>query len=510
MPIDEWRSATDAPVVLYFPNLYRPANARAGKGRTLFGETNTSRAPLPVLALAGVLDLAGYRVRIVDAVMHEDFEAELLAATQGAICLGISSIAGYQVHEALEIAKLVRRRNPSLPIVWGGWFPTLLTEQAVRDPHVDVVVRGQGEATFLELVHRYSTGRPIDDVRGIAYERDGQVVCTPERPVVDANQLPPLPYHLLDMQQKLQPDPRGKRTTSYFTSYGCPYRCTFCSNDAVFGPRWYALTPERVVEDMERLVQWGANHLVIDDANFFVSRKRVRRMCELIVERGLEGRITWDATGTANVVARFDEELLTLLRRGGCSAIFIGAESGSQELIDVFRKPITGEHVVQSADKLGRHGIVPYIGFVVGTPGEPADALARTVDLAARIYRANPAADVQQYFFSPIPGAMLSEAPSVQSGFVERPPASLAEWAQRFGESGGFVYRWTQLETPFEYRRTVIRFNRLTGVANRPPPGAPRWLARVLRRVALYRLQHSLLGLPTVEARLLEAVSARG
>ena len=139
IPIEEWRSATDAPVVLYFPNLYRPANARAGKGRTLFGETNTSRAPLPVLALAGVLELAGYRVRIVDAVMHEDFEAELLAATQGAICLGISSIAGYQVHEALEIAKLVRRRNPSLPIVWGGWFPTLLTEQAVRDPHVDVL-----------------------------------------------------------------------------------------------------------------------------------------------------------------------------------------------------------------------------------------------------------------------------------------------------------------------------------------------------------------------------------
>lgn len=205
-------------------------------------------------------------------------------------------------------------------------------------------------------------------------------ICTPERPVVDANQLPPLPYHLVDMQQKLQPDARGKRTTSYFTSYGCPYRSLYLllERRGVFGPRWYALTPERVVEDLERLVQqWGANHLVIDDANFFVSRKRVRRMCELIIERGLEGKITWDATGTANVVAKFDDELLTLLRRGGCSAIFIGAESGSQELIDVFKKPITGEHVVQSADKLGRHGIVPYIGFVVGTPGEPADALAR-------------------------------------------------------------------------------------------------------------------------------------
>lgn len=494
--VQEFPAATGAPVVLFFPQTV------SGEKRSIYDENFESRAPLSVMALAGPLEQAGYRVTIIDAIMEPDVKQTVLQSLEGAICLGVSCTAGHQLYQALEVTRLVRQRYPSLPIIWGGWFPSMLTTPTIQDPDVDIVVRGQGEATFLELVYRLSRNLPIDDVRGIAYKKDGRVVLTPERPIVDINSAPPLPYHLIDVNAHLESGVPldGKRTISYYSSYGCPYQCTFCSNDALFGPRWYALSPERVVDDIERLVKWGATKIILDDANYFVSMKRVREICELVIERGLGGKLEWETTGTANVIHKFDEETLRLLKQSGCSGIFIGAETGSRELMEVFKKPITSEQTLGAAEALGRHGITPHISFVIGIPGEPEEALDDTLDLVAKIYRANPKTNVFLFYFTPLPGVRLSNSPQTHEMTLDV-PQDLTQWSAHGAKGFYSNYGVRQFLSP-AYRKKVDRAKSLMFLMYRERVLNKNFLRTILKRIVLFRLQHKLLGFPVVENRI--------
>jgi anaerobic magnesium-protoporphyrin IX monomethyl ester cyclase len=495
--IQDFPAATGAPVVLFFPQTV------SGEARSIFDEGYDSRAPLSVLALAGPLEQAGYRVSIVDAIMEDDAAQAVLRSLEGALCLGVSCTAGYQLYQALEITRLARAKHPSLPIIWGGWFPSMLTKPTIEDRDVDIVVRGQGEATFLELVYRLSRNLPIDDVRGIAYKKEGRVIFTPERTIVDINTVPPLPYHLIDVNAHLEAGvPRdGLRTISYFSSYGCPYQCTFCSNDALFGPRWYALSPERTVDDIEHLVRtWGVTKILFDDANYFVSAKRVREISELIVERGLGGKFVWEATGTSNVICKFDEETLRLLKQSGCSGVFIGAETGSRELMEVFKKPITGEQTVGAAAALGRYDIVPHISFVIGVPGEPEGALDATLDLVARIYRANPKVNIFLFYFTPLPGVRLANSPQTRDMTLNL-PQDLTQWSTHGGSGFYSNYGVRDLLSP-AYRKKAERAKALIFLMYRERVTKKSFLAAILKRIALFRLQHKLFGFPVLESRI--------
>ena len=496
--IHDFPAATAAPVVLFYPQTV------SGEARSIFDEGFDSRAPLPLLALAGPLEEAGYRVKIVDAIMETDAAAAVLHSLEGgALCLGVSCTAGYQLCQALEITRLVRARHPSLPIIWGGWFPSMLTTPTIEDRDVDIVVRGQGEATFLELVYRLSRNLSIDDVRGIAYKKEGRVVLTPVRPIVDINSTPPLPYHLIDVDAHLEAGMSrdGLRTISYYSSYGCPYQCTFCSNDALFGPRWYALSPERVVDDIERLVtRWGVTKILFDDANYFVSAKRVREISKLIVERGLGGKFVWEATGTSNVICKFDDETLRLLKQSGCSGVFIGAETGSRELMEVFKKPITGEQTVGAAAALGKYDIVPHISFVIGVPGEPEEALDATLDLVARIYRANPKVNIFLFYFTPLPGVRLAGSPQTREMTLNM-PQDLTQWSTHGGSGFYSNYGVKDLLSP-AYLRKAERAKTLIFLLFRERVSRKSLLTAILRRVILFRLQRKLFGFPVIESRI--------
>jgi len=495
--IRDFPAVTGATVALFYPQIV------SGESRSIFDEGFDSRAPLSVLALSGALEQAGYRVRIVDAIMEKDVAQAVLRSVDGAMCFGVSCTAGHQLYQALEITRLVRATHPSLPIVWGGWFPSMLTRPTIEDRDVDIVVRGQGEATFLELLYRLSRNLPLDDLRGIAYKKEGRIVVTPERPVVDINSIPPLPYHLIDVKAHLEAGvPRdGKRTISYFSSYGCPYQCTFCSNDALFGPRWYALSPERVVDDIEHLVNTlGVTKILYDDANYFVSAKRVREISELIVKRGLGGKFEWEATGTSNVIHKFDDETLRVLKQSGCSGVFIGAETGSQELMEVFKKPITGEQTVGAAEALGRYDIVPHISFVIGVPGEPEGALDATLDLVARIYRANPKTNIFLFYFTPLPGVRLANSPHTRETTLDL-PQDLTQWSTH-GANGFYSNYGVKAFLSPTYQKKADRARTLIFLLYRERVAKKNFLTAIIRRIALFRLKHKLFGFPVLEMRI--------
>src|SRR5581483_1037526 len=156
--------------------------------------------PLALLAIGSALDRERYEVVIVDGRFERDpIAAVLHAIDDTTVCLGVTVLTGAPIRDALAVTRGVRRSRPSLPIVWGGWHPSLFPEQCVREADVDAVVIGQGEATFAELVARFEAGVGPAGAAGCAHATGADVVIEPPRAFADVNTLAPHDYSLIDV-----------------------------------------------------------------------------------------------------------------------------------------------------------------------------------------------------------------------------------------------------------------------------------------------------------------------
>jgi len=193
---------------------------------------NVNIMPLSLLALGSALEEAGFEVRIIDERMIDRLTLTVREAlTPETVCVGISTMTGYQIKGALEAACAMRRAKPDLLIVWGGVHPSLLPEQTLKNELVDVVVIGPGEETFLELVRTFVAGGHLERVRGIAFKQNGKTVITEPRAHPDLNAIPFPAYHQVPFDNygsHLSED--NERTLPVMTSRGCPFRCGYCYN----------------------------------------------------------------------------------------------------------------------------------------------------------------------------------------------------------------------------------------------------------------------------------------
>ena len=147
-------------------------------------------APLGLLAISTPLLQAGYEVRIIDATITADYQQRILDEVKDALCLGISVVTGPMIKDTVEAAKAVKKWNPEFPVILGGWHPSLLPTQTLEADYIDIIVRGQGEESTLELIERLRDDAPLDDVRGIGFKQDGKIRlhagAPPEDPRPDA------------------------------------------------------------------------------------------------------------------------------------------------------------------------------------------------------------------------------------------------------------------------------------------------------------------------------------
>jgi radical SAM superfamily enzyme YgiQ (UPF0313 family) len=382
--------------------------------------------PLPHLALAGPLREAGYEVRIIDAKWEPSYRDEIAVTIGTALCVGISALTGYAIADGLEVAGLAKTLRPEVPVIWGGWHPSFAARQAAADPRVDIVVRGHGERTIVALLAAIEERRPLADVAGVTYRDGTSVVETPDRPAEDLNAYPPPAYDLIDAQRYIQVRPDGTRNAATIFSRGCPYQCDFCLDSRQL---WRGLAMDRIHDDLAFWVlRNGANDLRFYDGNFFLGRQRLVEFSRMVIDGELAGRFRWTATGVGNRVVKLDGEVLTLLHRAGCRQVAIGAESGSDELLQQITNKTTVEHTVEAVRLLTRHGIGQYLFFMVGFPQEPEDALEETLRLIHRLTQINPDVEVQLNFCVPLPGSEMFRI-AVARGLFEE-PRSFGDWAR--------------------------------------------------------------------------------
>jgi len=384
-----------------------------------------TRVPQGLLSIGTVLDAAGYTVKIIDCRLHlnnlENYLREHIKATR--LFVGISVLT-MQIQSALGISKLTRRFNPDLPVVWGGYHPTLYPEQTVRDELVDFVVVGEGEEPLLKLAS--SLENSSWNTKNNRNNNNNKILGA-KRPF-EINSLPTPNYELLETEAYLtkrsyNPE-RDVRGIEYTGSRGCCYNCAFCVNGCIPQKRvWRGKNPEKIYEDLTYLKQkYGLEYVFFEEELPFLDRKRALKLCDYMEKLDL----FWYANIRVDIAAE-NPDLLRRAYEAGWRETSVGAESGSNRILQMLRKGITAEQTLKVAETLNELGVYCLYSFMTDLPSETLKDRNATWRLMRQLRRIHPKSEfIGPQTYRPYPKTELYNQLVNDGRFRE--PETLREW----------------------------------------------------------------------------------
>lgn len=361
--------------------------------------------PLGLAYIAAVLEQHGYAVEILDALALGNEQREELpdgwvriGLTEAQIARRVADYSpdivgiscGFTVYasDSHGIAKCVKQACPKAIIVFGGAHSTVAPELVLKDETVDLVVRGEGEMTLLEIVKCVEKGKPYTHIKGTVARDNGQklIYNEPREFIKDLDQLPFPARHLLPMEKYFAFQKKGKLLYRYYmrkpmaniiTSRGCPYNCVFCAVRTISGRTWRGRSAENVAEEIKLLVnQYGIKEFTPWDDNISLRKERLIKICQSIVDDGLD--LTW-ATPNGIYLPSMDEEVLKWMVKSGYYRITFGLESGSEATLEYIRKKISRDKVREIINVCNKLGIWTNATFVMGFPDEPIESIKATM-----------------------------------------------------------------------------------------------------------------------------------
>jgi radical SAM superfamily enzyme YgiQ (UPF0313 family) len=396
----------------------------------LFRKNYTALPPLSLIYIA--TPLRGlYDVAIIDQRTDKHWKTTLSHELQtgNILCAGISTMTGPQIFGGIETAKLIRQVSPATPIVWGGVHPSLLPDETINSEYVDMVVIGDGEETFRELLHALEHNFDKHQVKGLIYKENGQIIKTEPRGQFPLKNLSAIHYDLIPFDYyKATPLWTENKSLPIITSRGCPYRCGYCYNTQFCKRHWTALPAEQVIANIEQLIdQYQINGIFLLDDNFFVDLERVRSICQLLIEKDLKISI-YNANCRVDTLMKMDDQLLQLLKKAGFNQIFIGVESGSADILQKIKKDITIEQIKAINHKMKKADLTPFYSFMAAFPFESTEQVKETLILMNLLLKENPQAFIYKLqLFTPFPGtALFDEAGQMGMQY----PKTLEAWAE--------------------------------------------------------------------------------
>lgn len=353
--------------------------------------------PMGIMYLASILKKNGHSVEIKDQVTT-DTRLDFTAAD----VVGITCYAP-TYNLALEIA--FRAHQSGLPVVLGGPQVTFLVRETLQTNRVDYVVLGEAEITMPELLDYLSyknTRRNLNKIPGLAYREDGVVRVTSPRPAIpDLDVLPFPARELIDANAYRQTTLDGQIAAPIVTSRGCPYRCSFCVVPNLPQRRWRARSVDNILREIEQvLTDYGIDAFVFIDDNFTIDVNRVKELSEKIIERDL--RINWWCMSRADTLVN-NPAMVEMMAAAGCSTIFMGLESASENVLSDYNKREEVETGFRAVELLSQYHICPYASFILGNVHETRSDIEATIDYAVQL---NP--HVAQFsILTPYPGTRI-------------------------------------------------------------------------------------------------------
>lgn len=339
--------------------------------------------------------------------------------------IALTVMPGPQLVNAVPLTRRLKDRFPDVPIVWGGYFGSLYPTAVLNAPYVDWLVRGAGDRTFVDLLEVIDGRRDPRSVAGLAFrDASGSHHVGPERPWLGPDELPSPPYHKIPVDDYLHPTFLGRRNGVYQASIGCPYGCKFCGVISVYGSREKVQSPERTVRDLAYLVEkHGMDAVHFYDNNFFVKEDHALELADRLKPLGL----SWWCEARIDALLRFGDPTWRAIKSSGLKMVFLGAESGSDEVLRKMNKRLTTTETLEIAGRAKEHGIIPEFSFVLGDPDEPEREIENTLAFIRKLKSVNSAMEVILYLYTPTP-----QRRGTYGGVdaTSQTPVTLEEWIE--------------------------------------------------------------------------------
>ncbi len=392
---------------------------------------STVAPPHSLLAIAAPLHKDGYKVTIIDQRVERNWKDKVIEAIgPDTICAGISSMTGTQIHFAIEIAKVIREAAGGVvPIVWGGPHPSILPEQTLGSEYVDIVCVGEGDITFYNIVKAIEGAGPLDSINGIAFKDGGKVRVNPPAPLIDIEELLPVPWELIDVESYIHPDMYLKRSRILDigqTSRGCPFNCGFCCSASLRMRKWRAMSVKKSLDViLEPIKRFNLDGIWIRDDEFYINRERADRICKELINEKLD--IRWYTSGTrVDVFNRASDEQTAILKKSGAHVLKFGAESGNNRILDLMDKGIAVEETFLTNLRAKKHDIIPVFALMIGFPTETFEEINNTIALIFKLKKDNPRAQFEAIaIYTALPGTPMY---GLALKYGLKPPQNLEGW----------------------------------------------------------------------------------
>ncbi|RQW81632.1 MAG: radical SAM protein [Methanothrix sp.] len=370
-------------------------------------------ARVPNLGLASlaahVQDLCTVHVADIHGLTnHREYVQKIV---NGYDLVGLTAMS-FQYQEAIELARIAK--SSGAKTVFGGYHPTLACEEisASRDAQlIDFIVRGEGEATFRELVQSLATGKDLKDILGLSYHKDGQSQRNQscdgqsdndqsdngksskagrEAPQMVHN--PPRP--LLKVEEIRMPMRDARLITKGFysfdvpidcveTSRGCTQGCKFCSINLMYGRRFRKFPIERVIEDILDAEAHGAGSIFFPDDNITLDPKRLEQLCQAIIDAGL-AHLRYKTQASASGIAS-SKHLVDKMGEAGFDGVFLGVESVNKRNLQFLGKGKMSDDAEKAVKYLHENNIIVSTGLISGNPDDDAEDIWENFRLARKL-----------------------------------------------------------------------------------------------------------------------------
>ncbi|MEI6210882.1 MAG: radical SAM protein [bacterium] len=345
-------------------------------------ESAGSWLPLGLLYVGGALQRGGYGVALYDAMTRFDTLEQVRATLrrEKPDAVFVSCITATVV-DGMEVCRVAKEERPETLTVLGNTHPTFMYEDILTNhPEVDVIVRGEGEVTSVELMDAWKVGADLNRVAGIAFRDNGRIVATPERPFCGDLDVFNPSWDLVPWKEySYRPKP-GSTLAVVSSSRGCKQHCSFCSQRLFWQESWRALSATRFVDELEMLrTKYGVDVVMLADEIPTFDEPRWRQILDLLIERDLGTSLLLE-TRVDDILR--DADLLPRYRQAGIEHIYVGVESVNQRTLDVFKKDFKVEQGRRAIELINQNNIVSETSFVMGMPDETVEDMQRTVELA--------------------------------------------------------------------------------------------------------------------------------
>lgn len=344
--------------------------------------------PIGLVYIAPIAEQRGHYVEILDLGLESEPDRVLSQKLQERNwdLVGLSCMTA-EFEGAEIVARQVKEFDPEIKVIFGGQHPTMVVEGVLAQPYCDFLCIGEGESTFGHFLDVFSSGGDMVDVLGLAWKSNlGELKRNAPRPAIeDVDSIPFPAYHLLDLDRYVEAESarytaKYDRSIQIFSSRGCPWHCSYCHD--LFGKQFRPRSPENLLAEIKMLYEdYNIQEFMVEDDIFNFDMDRAKKICDLIVEEGLEIGLQF---GNGVRLERLDEELMEKLAAAGTHHLCIAIESASPRIQSITKKYLK-LHMVNDVVSWAKKYKIHVLGFfMMGFPTETVEEINMTIRFACQ------------------------------------------------------------------------------------------------------------------------------